>query len=156
VIAGEVAGHAGPGITHTPITLLHATLAPGAELRLPWRPDFNALVYVLAGAGSVGGQRRPVRMGQLAVYGPGDVVRVTASPRQETRSPNLDVLLLGGLPIREPVAAYGPFVMNTRAELIQAFEDYQAGRLGTIPATPRPGHEVLNDSAEPQEPGAPR
>jgi redox-sensitive bicupin YhaK (pirin superfamily) len=148
VIAGEVAGHAGPGITHTPITLLHATLAPGAELRLPWRPDFNALVYVLAGAGSVGGERRPVRMGQLAVYGPGDLVTVRAAVGQESRSLQLDVLLLGGLPIREPIAAYGPFVMNTRAELIQAFEDYQAGRLGTIPATPRPGHEVLNETTE--------
>jgi redox-sensitive bicupin YhaK (pirin superfamily) len=153
VIAGEVAGHAGPGITHTPIALLHATLAPGAELRLPWRPDFNALVYVLAGAGSVGGERRPVRMGQLAVYGPGDRVTVRAAVGQERRSPQLDVLLLGGLPIREPVAAYGPFVMNTRAELIQAFEDYQAGRLGTIPATPRPGHEVLRDATD--EPGQP-
>jgi quercetin 2,3-dioxygenase len=150
VIAGEVAGHGGPGITHTPITLLHATLAPGAELRLPWRPDFNALVYVLAGAGSVGGERRPVRMGQLAVYGPGEVVTVAANLSQERRSPQLDVLLLGGLPIREPVAAYGPFVMNTRAELIQAFEDSQAGRLGTIPATPRPGHEVLKDTADPE------
>jgi len=148
VIAGEVAGHGGPGITHTPITLLHATLAPGAELRLPWRPDFNALVYVLAGSGSVGAERRPVRMGQLAVYGPGDLVTVRAAVGQESRSPQLDVLMLGGLPIREPVAAYGPFVMNTRAELIQAFEDYQAGRLGTIPATPRPGHEVLRPTTE--------
>jgi len=148
VIAGEVAGHGGPGITHTPITLLHATLAPGAQLRLPWRPDFNALVYVLAGSGAVGTQRQPVRLGQLAVYGPGDVVTVAAHVRQESGSPQLDVLLLGGLPIREPVAAYGPFVMNTRAELIQAFEDYQAGRLGTIPATPRPGHEVLRPDTE--------
>ncbi len=149
-IAGEVAGHKGPGITYTPITLLHATLAPGAQLRLPWRPDFNALVYVLAGSGSVGAERRPVRLGQLAVYGPGDVVTVRADARQEKRSPQLDVLILGGLPIREPVAAYGPFVMNTRAELIQAFEDYQAGRLGTIPVAPRPGHEVLNETIEPQ------
>jgi redox-sensitive bicupin YhaK (pirin superfamily) len=150
VIAGEVAGQQGPGITHTPITLLHATLAPGAELRLPWRRDFNALVYVLAGVGSAGGERRPVRMGQLAVYGPGDVVTVRAAVGQERRSPQLDVLVLGGQPIREPIAAYGPFVMNTRQELIQAFEDYQAGRLGTIPATPRPGHEVLKETTEPR------
>jgi hypothetical protein len=151
VIAGEIAGHEGPGITYTPISLLHATIAPGGQLRLPWRPDFNALVYVLAGSGSVGTQRRPVRLGQLATFGPGDVITVAADARQESRSPQLDVLVLGGQPIREPVAAYGPFVMNTRAELIQAFEDYQAGRLGTIPAVPlepRPGHEFLNETAE--------
>jgi len=151
VIAGQVAAHGGPGITYTPITLLHATLAPGAQLQLPWRRDFNALVYVLAGHGSVGSERRPVRLGQLAVFGPGDVVTVSADAGQESRSPQLDVLMLGGLPIREPVAAYGPFVMNTRQELIQAFEDYQAGRLGTIPAEPRPGHEVLgNATSEPR------
>jgi len=147
VIAGEVAGHAGPGVTHTPIALLHATLSPGAELRLPWRRDFNALVYVLAGSGSVGKAKRPVHKGQLAVYGPGDVVTVAADRSQESRSPRLEVLVLGGSPIREPVAAYGPFVMNTRDELVRAFEDYQAGRLGTIPAAisgqPRPGHDVL-------------
>jgi quercetin 2,3-dioxygenase len=150
VIAGELGDHKGPGITYTPITLLHATLAPGAQLRLSWRPDFNALVYVLAGSGSVGAERRPVRLGQLAVFGPGEVVTVAANVGQESRSPQLDVLLLGGLPIREPVAAYGPFVMNTREELIQAFEDYQAGRLGTIPVEPRPGHEVLNATTEPR------
>jgi redox-sensitive bicupin YhaK (pirin superfamily) len=143
VIAGEVAGHAGPGITYTPISLLHATLAPGAQLRLPWRPDFNALVYVLAGSGTVGPKRHPVRIGQLAVYGPGDVMTAAADSIQESRSPQLDILLLGGLPIREPIAAYGPFVMNTRQELVQAFEDYQVGRLGSIPAEPHPGHEVL-------------
>jgi redox-sensitive bicupin YhaK (pirin superfamily) len=148
VIAGEVAGHQGPGITYTPIALLHATLAPGGQLRLPWRADFNALVYVLAGSGSVGVERRPVRMGQLAVYGPGDVVTVDAAPSQESRSPQLNVLILGGLPIREPIAAYGPFVMNTRQELIEAFDDYQAGRLGTIPVEPHPGHEVLRDTTK--------
>jgi len=155
VIAGEVAGHEGPGITHTPIALLHATLAAGAQLRLPWRAGFNALVFVLGGSGSVGTKRHPVAMGQLAVFGAGDVVTVAADRGQESRSPQLDVLVLGGLPIREPVAAYGPFVMNTREELVQAFEDYQAGRLGTIPVVPvepRPGHEVLKETgrAEPR------
>src|SRR5918996_1310910 len=70
VIAGEVAGHQGPGITYTPIGLLHATLASGGQLRLPWRADFNALAYVLAGSGSVGAERRPVRLGQLAPLRP--------------------------------------------------------------------------------------
>jgi redox-sensitive bicupin YhaK (pirin superfamily) len=134
VIAGEMAGHTGPGSTYTPITLVHATLAPGASLALPWRRDFNALVYVLAGDGSVGDGHRPVTMGQLAVYGAGDTVTLAANATQDSRTEGLDVFILGGQPIREPVAAHGPFVMNTRAELIQAFEDYQAGRLGSIPA----------------------
>ncbi len=143
VIAGSVGGHHGPGVTHTPIALVHATLSPGAELRVPWRRDFNALVYALAGKGSVTAAGRPITMGQLAVLGSGDTITVRADATQESRSPNLDVLILGGEPIREPVAAYGPFVMNTRAELVQAFEDYQAGKLGTIPAEPHPGHDVL-------------
>jgi redox-sensitive bicupin YhaK (pirin superfamily) len=134
VVAGEVAGHRGPGVTHTPIALLHATVSAGAEVVLPWDPSFNALVYVLSGEGSVGVERRPVRGGQLAVFGPGDVVRFAADAGQDSRTPALDVLVLGGRPIREPVAQYGPFVMNTRTELVQAFEDFQAGRMGTIPA----------------------
>jgi hypothetical protein len=143
VIAGDLGGHPGPGITHTPITLLHATLQPGAQLQLPWRRDFNALVYVLAGSGTVGPEQRPVRTGQLAVFGAGDALTVQANQTQDGPSRELDVLVLGGEPIREPVAAYGPFVMNTRDELVEAFEDFQAGRLGTIPAEPHPGHDVL-------------
>jgi redox-sensitive bicupin YhaK (pirin superfamily) len=131
VIAGELGEHAGPGSTYTPITLVHATLAPGASLTLPWRRDFNALVYALGGAGSVGAEHRPITSGQLAVYGPGGAITISADSRQ---SGALDVFVLGGQPIREPVAVYGPFVMNTKAELAQAFEDYQAGRLGSIPA----------------------
>ena len=134
VIAGEVAGHAGPGVTHTPITLVHATVSPGASVTAAWRPDFNALAYVLSGRGTVGAERRPIENGQLAVFGPGDGITVAAGTNQDSRTPGLDVLLLGGRPIREPVAAYGPFVMNTRAELAQAFDDYQSGRLGRIPA----------------------
>jgi hypothetical protein len=150
VIAGDLAGHQGPGVTHTPITVVHATVSPGAQVRLPWRPDFNGLAYVLGGSGTVGAKQRPVRTGQLAVFGPGDAITFAATPQQEGPATALDILLLGGQPIGEPVAAYGPFVMNTRDELVQAFEDYQAGRLGTIPAEPRaipedphPGHDVL-------------
>ena len=134
VIAGEVAGHRGPGSTYTPMTLVHATVSPGARLSVPWRPDDNALVYVMSGAGTVGVEARPIRTGQLAVLGPGTAVTVAADQLQERRHPGLDVLLLGGRPIREPVAWMGPFVMNTREEVIQAFADYRAGRLGSIPA----------------------
>lgn len=134
LIAGDIAGHAGPGVTHTPITFLHATINPGAELRLPWRRNFNALVYVLSGYGTAGEKRAPIRTGQLAAFGDGDVIALTADAQQEGRSPNLEVLVLGGEPIGEPVAWYGPFVMNTHEELAQAFDDFQRGRMGKIPA----------------------
>jgi quercetin 2,3-dioxygenase len=133
LIAGSLAGHAGPGLTHTPITYVHATVAPGARLALPWAPDSNALVYVLAGRGTVGSAGRPIRSGQLAVLGDGGHLTLTADASQDSHTPDMEVLLLGGRPIREPVAHYGPFVMNTRDELVQAFEDYQAGRMGQIP-----------------------
>jgi len=133
LIAGPLDGHTGPGDTHTPITMIHATISPGARLRLPWPDGFNALAYVLNGQAVVGSDMRPIRDGQLAVFGGTGAITITAAATQESRSPQVDVLLLGGRPIREPVAWYGPFVMNTRAELVQAFEDYQAGKLGTIP-----------------------
>lgn len=131
VIAGEIAGHQGPGSTYTPIALTHITVAPGAALSLPWDRDFNALVYVLAGSGTVGPDRRPVRMGQTALLGRGDTIEVSATETQTNGA--LDVFVLGGKPIREPVAMAGPFVMNTKSEVVQAFEDFQAGRLGSIP-----------------------
>ncbi len=134
VIAGEVAGHAGPGSTFTPINLAHVTLQPGAQLDLPWQPDYNALVYVLAGRGTVGAEQRPIQIGQLAAHGAGDTIRVNADRSQDSHIPAMELFIMGGRPIREPVAQYGPFVMNTREELAQAFEDYQKGRLGVIPA----------------------
>ena len=133
VLAGTVAGHTGPGRSQSPISIVHATLAPGARLELPWRKDFNALVYALSGRGSVGAHGQPINGGQLAVLGSGDHITLEAAPSQSLATPALDVLLLGGVPLREPVFAYGPFVMNTKAEVIKAIEDYQAGRLGVIP-----------------------
>jgi hypothetical protein len=133
IIAGDIDGHGGPGSTHTPITMAHATVQPGAQLSLPWQPDYNALVYVLSGKGTVGADARPIHGGQLAVFGPGDRITLAAASGQDGNRPALEVVLLGGRPIGEPVAHYGPFVMNTREELIQAMEDYQAGRLGVIP-----------------------
>jgi redox-sensitive bicupin YhaK (pirin superfamily) len=159
LIAGELAGHTGPGSTFTPITMLHATVSPGAELVLPWRADFSALVYVLAGRGSVGPARQPLGAHQLAVLGrarrvPGgatDAVRLSADAEQDSRHPDLEVLVLGGRPIGEPVVHYGPFVMNTREEIAQALEDFQKGRLGLVPAEElaprRPGDDATPPGA---------
>jgi len=131
LIAGDLAGFTGPGSTHTPIAYTHVTLAPGAELALRWHPEFSAFAYVLSGSGTAGGEGRPVEADQLVVFGAGDHVVVRAAERQ---SEPMEVLVLGGLPIREPIAHYGPFVMNTREEILEAIEDYQAGRLGIVPA----------------------
>lgn len=128
IIAGAIDGFEGPGSTHTPIVVAHATLAPGARLVVPWNPAFNALAYGLEGAGFVGEERHAFGLGNLAVFGTGDVLELQARDDM-----SLDVLLLGGQPIREPIVAYGPFVMNTKQEIQEAFEDYQSGRLGRVP-----------------------
>ena len=134
LIAGELDGYSGPGVTWTPITYAHASLSAGARLELGWKPQFNALAYVLSGQGKAGVEGAPIREGQLAVFGKGDSILIDADVEQDTRSPKLEVLLLGGRPIREPVYFQGPFVMNTHQEIIEAIQDFRAGRMGRIPA----------------------
>ena len=141
VIAGELGAVKGPGSTHTPMTMVHATVLPGAEMTVPWRTDFNALVYVMSGSGYVGRNRRPIASGQLAVLSHGETITVGADQHQDSRHPALEVVLLGGLPIREPIAWAGPFVMNTKSEVMQAFEDFHKGKLGTIPTV---SHDELH------------
>jgi quercetin 2,3-dioxygenase len=133
LIAGAIGPHTGPGDTHTPIVYAHASLTPGSRLELPWDPRFNAMAYVLGGRGFAGTERRAVEGHQLAVFGPGDIVTVSAADTSSLEWPNLEVLLLGGLPIREPIAHYGPFLMNTRAQILEAIDDFNAGRMGTVP-----------------------
>jgi len=148
VIAGELAGHRGPGSTYTPITYLHATVAPGSRLALPWPRDFNAVVYVLAGQGFAGVEQRPLDEGQLAAFGQGDALVIRAAEKQPLAAQKgWEVLLLGGRPIHEPIARYGPFVMNTRDEIFQALEDFHAGRMGTVPATRVPHRTSADDVA---------
>ena len=117
---------------------LVAAVAPGLQ-----RPRLRH-----GGAGDRGPGRAPDRQRPAGGPGSGDAITVSAATYQESRSPNLDVLILGGRPIREPVAWMGPFVMNTREEVLQAMADYQAGRLGTIPAV-HGAPTTLTESAVP-------
>jgi redox-sensitive bicupin YhaK (pirin superfamily) len=106
-------------------------------------------VYTLAGRGYAGIERRPVEEGQLAVFGEdGDAITVAAADDQPSNSAaGWEILVLGGAPIREPVARYGPFVMNTREEIAQAVTDFRAGRMGTIPAQRVPHLTSADDAS---------
>jgi redox-sensitive bicupin YhaK (pirin superfamily) len=129
VIAGEALGARAVIATHTPIALQDWTLQPGADVTLPLAGEMRALVYVFEGTARIGSSPGIVREGQLAILGDGDEVRLRGGDGPGR------LLLLAGVPLREPVARYGPFVMNTRAELAEAFEDYQSGRMGEITRT---------------------
>jgi redox-sensitive bicupin YhaK (pirin superfamily) len=134
IIAGNVGPFQGPGVTHTPIGYVHATIAPGAQAKIPWNPAFSAFAYVLTGSGYAGIDERPIAEHQLVVFAAGNYIVLRAADIPANGAAALDVLLLGGFPIREPIAHYGPFVMNTRDEIVATIDDFQRGRLGVIPA----------------------
>lgn len=130
VIAGESHGARAVIETVTPIIYLHFTLQPGGRVSQFVPPDYNAFAYVIDGAGLFGAEGEKGADGQMVMFAPdGDEVRIE-NPLHAARA--LDVLLVAGVPLGEPVARYGPFVMNTEAEIRQAIEDYRSGRMGTI------------------------
>jgi len=130
VIAGESLGARAVIETRTPIFYLDFTLKPGGTVVQPVAPDFNVFAYVLEGPVVFGNRGAAVQRGNMVAFERGrDDVRIEA-PR-ETQSSGR-VLLIGGLPLNEPIARYGPFVMNTQQEIREAFEDYQTGRMGAI------------------------
>jgi redox-sensitive bicupin YhaK (pirin superfamily) len=127
VIAGEALGKRAVIETRTPIFYLDCTLRPGAELLQPAPADHNAFAFVYEGAGTFGPDTAARRHEAVLFARDGDTVRLTAPPDATLRA-----LLIGGVPLNEPVARYGPFVMNTRNEILQAFADFQSGKLGEI------------------------
>ena len=129
VIAGEALGQSAVIDTRTPIMFLHFTIQPGGSEEQTIPADHQAMVYVIAGAVTLGTGEAVAREGQMAVLGEGDLIRLAVPEGAEAPA---DFLLLSGVPIGEPVARYGPFVMNTQQEIIQAVEDYQNGKMGKI------------------------
>lgn len=125
VIAGEALGVSARIETRTPIVYQHWSLAPDASTRLAIPETFEGFVYVFSGAALVGG--REVKDGQMAILGDGDSLELSTATGS-----GAELLVLAGQPIREPLARYGPFVMNTEREIVEAIRDYQAGRLGAI------------------------
>jgi redox-sensitive bicupin YhaK (pirin superfamily) len=129
VIAGEALGAQAVIDTRTPIVYQDWRLEPGADVAQPLAEGHNALVYVFSGSAEIGSDRQLIAAGEMALLGPGDSVRL-AVPVGATGGARL--LLLAGQPLQEPVARYGPFVMNTEAEIRKAMSDYRSGRLGEI------------------------
>jgi redox-sensitive bicupin YhaK (pirin superfamily) len=131
VVAGEALGARAVIDTSTPIVYQDWTLDDGADVSIPLALEQNALVYVFSGAAVVGDQR--VAEGQMAVLGQGDAVRLQGT-KDRAR-----LLLLAGVPVAEPVARYGPFVMNSEEELMQAVNDFRSGRMGEITRSAKVG-----------------
>lgn len=130
VIAGESLGKAARIDTRVPIQMLHFTIQPGGELSQSVPAEQSGLLYVFKGTATIGSDQRKVAEGQAALLGSGDSVNLSVSADETGPA---EILLLSGKPLNEPVARYGPFVMNTREEIEQAFRDYQSGQFGLIP-----------------------
>jgi len=132
VIAGEAMGEKAVIETRTPIIYLHYRLEPGGVATQQVPRDYNAFAYVVDGAGLFGAEGERGVDGQMVMFAPdGDEV-IIENPADADAT--LDVLLIAGVPLNEPIARYGPFVMNTEEEIHQAFEDYNHGRMGAINA----------------------
>jgi redox-sensitive bicupin YhaK (pirin superfamily) len=129
LIAGEALGARAVIETHTPIVFQDWALDEGGRVTLPIAPELRVLAYVFEGGVRVAG--RDVADGELAILGEGDAVELAGGRGR--------LLLLGGVPHREPVARYGPFVMNTENEIIQAVKDFQSGKMGEITRTAQVG-----------------
>ena len=130
VVAGESMGKKAVIDTRTPIIYLHFTLKPGARVVQPVPAEYNAFAYVFGGEGCFGHEERSATEHQMVTFaGDGDAISIAAP---ESAGAPLEVLLIAGVPLREPVARYGPFVMNTKEEIVKAFEDYREGRMGEI------------------------
>jgi hypothetical protein len=133
IIAGEALGQRAVIDTHTPIVYHDWRLQPGADVTLPIDAAQQVLVYVFEGEAKVGDDGTLLRDGQLGVLNAGDAVRLRGGEHSGR------LLLLGGVPLREPIARYGPFVMNTEQEIYDAVVDFQSGRMGEITRTARIG-----------------
>ena len=129
VIAGRALGKSAVIETRTPIYYLHYTIQPGGEVTQEIPAGYNSLIYLISGELQAGEEKKRVREGQMAQLSDGNAVQLAVA--NDAVAP-ADFLLLAGQPLNEPVARYGPFVMNTREQIEQAFRDYQSGRMGSI------------------------